>query len=151
MSTKSKPKIIPTPAETLCQFVPPFIQFLREGLAELNMSPARFQLLQVLSQGGATTMIELAGALSVTKRNVTTLVDGLEKDGLVTRDAHPSDRRSVLVDLTDHGTATFSAAAKVQRGHLDRLLQSLDPAQQAEMAAVLSRLIEALAERKQRP
>ncbi|MEM1277136.1 MAG: MarR family transcriptional regulator [Pseudomonadota bacterium] len=133
-----------SPAEAICQFIPPFMRFLREGLVDLNMSPARFQLLQALDQEGALSMIDLAQRLSVTKRNITTLVDGLEKDGLATRQKHPTDRRSTLVGLTEEGRARFAKAAEIQRLHLKGLLENLDQAQQAEMARALSHLTSAL-------
>ncbi|MEO1681585.1 MAG: MarR family transcriptional regulator [Pseudomonadota bacterium] len=120
------------------------MRFLRKGLAELNLSPARFQILKALNHGGALSMVELAGLLSVTKRNITTLVDGLEKDDLAARRPHPTDRRSTLVELTATGHAVFAQAAKAQRAHLERLLATLDPKQQKDMAQALTRLTQAM-------
>ncbi|MEM9781352.1 MAG: MarR family transcriptional regulator [Pseudomonadota bacterium] len=139
-----------TAAETLCAFVPPFMRYLREGLAKVNMSPARFQILQALRDQRALSMVELAARLSVTKRNITSLVDGLERDGLASRRPHPTDRRSTLVALTAAGEDTFSRAAKVQQDHLEALLANLDGAQQQEMAQALSHLLAALAANGQR-
>ncbi|MEO1132471.1 MAG: MarR family transcriptional regulator [Cyanobacteria bacterium J06639_1] len=130
----------PSPADAICQFVPPFMRFLRDGLAEVNMSPARFQILQALKQGGALSMVEVAERLSVTKRNITTLVDGLEGDGLAARRPHPTDRRSTLVELTPAGDAVFVRAAKVQREHLEELMANLDTDQQQDMARALTHL-----------
>ncbi|MEM1411276.1 MAG: MarR family transcriptional regulator [Pseudomonadota bacterium] len=132
------------PADALCQFVSPFLRFLREGLAGLNMSPARFQLLQTLSMEGERSMNELAERLSVSKRNVTSLVDSLEKDGLAKRQPHPTDRRSTLVVLTPTGAQRFSEAAKLQRTHLEGLLANLNERQQVEMAEALNALTHAL-------
>ncbi|MEM6637223.1 MAG: MarR family transcriptional regulator [Pseudomonadota bacterium] len=137
------------PADAICQFVPPFMRFLRDGLSELNMSPARFQILQALTESGALTMIALADRLSVTKRNVTTLVDGLEKEGLAGRHPHPTDRRATLVELTEAGADAFVRAADVQRAHLSGLLEDLDPAQQDAMTRALNQLTEAIATRRQ--
>lgn len=89
-------------------------------------------------------MVELADRLSVTKRNITTLVDGLEKDGLAARSPHPTDRRSKLVALTGTGERTFREAAKCQRQHLENLIANLEPDQQALMAKALVQLTEAM-------
>lgn len=51
----------------------------------------------------------------MTKRNVTVLVDGLEKDSLARRSPHPRDRQSKLAELTPSGEVAFSEAAKEQR------------------------------------
>jgi len=45
----------------------------------------------------------LGAEMKVTSAGVTFLVDGLEKDGLVERIAHPADRRMTYVQLTDEG------------------------------------------------
>jgi len=123
------------------------MRYLREGVAHVGLTPARFQVLQVLSVEGSVSMVELADRLSVTKRNITTLVDGLEKDGLALRQPHPTDRRSKLVSLTDSGRSRFADAAQVQRAHLEALLNQLDPAQQTALAQGLSQLTDALATR----
>lgn len=41
--------------------------------------------------------------LNVTLRNVTALVDALEKDGFVLRKDHPTDRRAIVLDLSEKG------------------------------------------------
>ncbi|MEM1132821.1 MAG: MarR family transcriptional regulator [Pseudomonadota bacterium] len=133
-----------SPADTICQFIPPFLRFLRDILAELNMSPARFQILQALKQGGALSMVEVADRLSVTKRNITTLVDGLEKEGLAVRRPHPTDRRSTLVELTSAGEALFTKAAALQKEHLEELLANLEPSRQKDMAQALTDLTNTL-------
>ncbi|TQV80531.1 MarR family winged helix-turn-helix transcriptional regulator [Denitrobaculum tricleocarpae] len=134
-----------SPADAICQFIPPFLRFLRQGMAELDLSPARFQILQALSKGQARSMVDLAERLCVTKRNITTLVDGLEKDGLAARRPHPTDRRSTLVVLTQTGEAVFVEAARVQTESLTELLGNLEPAEREAMAQALTHLTDALA------
>ena len=94
-------------------------------------------------------MVEVAERLSVTKRNITTLVDGLERDGLAARRPHPTDRRSTLVDLTLEGEAMFVRAAEVQRAHLETLMANLDKDQQQHVAEALIRLTEAMMAKNQ--
>ncbi|MEM1398878.1 MAG: MarR family transcriptional regulator [Pseudomonadota bacterium] len=137
-------------ADAICQFVPPFLRFLREGLSKVNVSPARFQIMQTLSGGSSLSMAELADRLSVTKRNITTLVDGLERDGLASRHPHPTDRRSTLVELTPEGNAVLERAAEVQREHLRALLANLDAAQQRQMTEALNHLMNAMVDGSQR-
>ncbi len=65
----------------------------------------------------------MAARLHVSPRNVTGLVDHLERDGLVARVADPADRRSVLARLTDQGRqridAIWEQAVHLQRDLLD--------------------------------
>jgi DNA-binding MarR family transcriptional regulator len=60
--------------------------------------------------------IELAKAIVLTRSGVTRLVDGLERDGLVTRVSCPSDKRGTLVELTAEGMRRLREAAET---HLD--------------------------------
>ena len=133
-----------TPRDAICSFVPPFLRYLREGVAKVNLSPARFQILQALGGGSVLSMVELARRLSVTKRNITTLIDGLENDGLAKRVPHPTDRRSKLVYLTEAGETLFEEATEVQREHLEKLLSHLDPLHQEELGKGLSLLTQAM-------
>src|SRR4051794_17088740 len=60
--------------------------------------------------------IELAKAVVLTRSGVTRLVDGLERDGLVTRVSCSSDKRGTFVTLTDAGANKLREAAGT---HLD--------------------------------
>jgi DNA-binding MarR family transcriptional regulator len=51
----------------------------------------------------------LAADLHVTPRTITALVDGLVATGFVSREPHPSDRRTTLVTFTERGRTTAQA------------------------------------------
>jgi DNA-binding MarR family transcriptional regulator len=81
----------------------------REGLSETRLS-----ILLMLRHGGAPVPLgALAARLHVSPRNVTGLIDHLERDGLVTRVPDPADRRSVLAQLTERGTERVDAMGDV--------------------------------------
>src|SRR5262245_38086809 len=75
-----------------------FGRWAQSHLHGCGVSPARTRLLGVLHCKGPQIMSGLSDALGVTPRNVTTLVDALEKEGLVRRLAVPTDRRATLVE-----------------------------------------------------
>lgn len=94
----------PTPVDRVLELVSLLqrdmaLSFERDGLTE-----ARAHLLWLL-RDGPVKQRELAEGLGVTPRNVTGLVDGLAADDHVVRRPHPTDRRAVLVELTDRGGA----------------------------------------------
>ena len=72
-------------------------------LERRGLTTARTHLLWVLYHGGPATQIQLADAIGVTPRNVTALVDALDATGFARREPHPTDRRAVLVHLTERG------------------------------------------------
>ncbi|QYJ99893.1 MarR family winged helix-turn-helix transcriptional regulator [Shewanella psychrotolerans] len=62
---------------------------------------------EILGANGAMRMKELAEKIGITTGTLTVQIDKMEKAGLVTRKAHVSDRRAILVDLTDKGVAVY--------------------------------------------
>lgn len=68
-----------------------------------GLTVPRTHLMWVLFHEGPQTQIHLAEQLGVTPRYITTLVDALDTTGLARREPHPTDRRAVLVHLTERG------------------------------------------------
>nr|WP_278499781.1 MarR family transcriptional regulator [Brucella intermedia] len=81
---------------------------MRRGLADYGLTEVRAHVLWELGTSERLTQRELAAALQVTPRNVTTLIDALESTGFVERTEHPSDRRAVIVVLTNKGQHAVS-------------------------------------------
>jgi DNA-binding MarR family transcriptional regulator len=72
-------------------------------LDKYGLSEGRLGVLFRLHRCGDTALGDLADALESTPRNITGLVDHLERDGLVERVPDPEDRRSVRARLTAAG------------------------------------------------
>ncbi|WP_340384438.1 MarR family transcriptional regulator [Streptomyces sp. SS7] len=70
--------------------------------------------------GEKTTQRELAEDLTLTSSGITRLVDRMEQMALVRRVPSPRDRRSVLVEATDHGRAVFVEAADAHARVVER-------------------------------
>jgi len=84
---------------------------MARGLQARGLTRARANALWEVAQHGPLTQRQIADRLRVTPRNVTTLIDALERTGFVTRTDHASDRRAVLIQLTKKGQA---AAARME-------------------------------------
>lgn len=69
----------------------------------------------------------LADDLTLTSSGITRLIDRMEEAGLVRRLPSPGDRRSVLVDSTDHGRAVFLQAAVVHADIVERYFVAAVP------------------------
>ena len=82
-------------------FVDAFMRWSKSKADANGPGLSRLRLLNTLHCEGPQKMADLAGALGVTPRSVTALVDGLEEDGVVRRMAHPTDRRVTMIELTD--------------------------------------------------
>src|SRR5688572_26286324 len=119
---------------------------MTRGLTERGLTRARATALWQIVQHGPMTQRELADLLLVTPRNVTTLVDALERTGFVTRTAHDEDRRAVLVRPTRKGTA----AARRMDTETARLADDLFGDLPAKDVATVNRVLAQLEERIQR-
>jgi DNA-binding MarR family transcriptional regulator len=86
------------------------------------------------------TMSELSRMLLVSNGNATTVVDRLEKDGLVRRSPSPSDRRTVHVALTPEGLTQFEALATNHQAEVSRLFAGLSEADLDMLTDILKRM-----------
>ncbi|NNG36366.1 MarR family winged helix-turn-helix transcriptional regulator [Nakamurella aerolata] len=78
---------------------------MRATLAkELGMSLHEFSALGYIDNAaGTATPKALAGNLYITTGSATALIDRMVDAGYVARAPHPTDRRSILLELTDEG------------------------------------------------
>ena len=65
-------------------------------------------------------MSELAERILHSKSGFTRVVDRMEQAGLVRRVRPEHDRRTILIVLTDHGTATMQNARRYHRDGIER-------------------------------
>ena len=104
-----------------------------------------YALLRVLQ--GADDRVsagELSGILLRSTGGVTQILDRLERRGLVERATDPSDRRKVLVGLTDPGLRLAKEAGAAYEAERDELLSSLPAGEVRRLDAAVRRLLDAL-------
>ena len=77
----------------------------RLTVSQVDLTPPQFQTLRLLWEQDGQPFKDLAVSLGCTRPTMTGIADTLEKNGLVTRQPNPDDRRSMLVALTEKGTA----------------------------------------------
>jgi DNA-binding MarR family transcriptional regulator len=113
----------------------------QKGLSEGRLS-VLFLLRHV--QPGGMPLGELAGRLNVSPRNVTGLIDNLERAGLVTRTPDPADRRSVLARITDRGTALLESIWDVTVQRRLRLVEGFSQDELVQLRHLCLRVVENL-------
>jgi MarR family transcriptional regulator, lower aerobic nicotinate degradation pathway regulator len=121
------------------------LSFLTLGLLERRAGEHRISVIQTRLLGvlrdRTPTMNELATLLGLDKSSATGLVDRAARRGLVTRVPSSSDRRVVLVDLTDAGRALVSEVSAGFEADVATLLERLPPADRSSLARLVSRLL----------
>lgn len=111
---------------------------LRENFAT---TLPRFDLLAQLDRApDGLTMGELSSRLMVTNGNVTALADALVREGLVLRQAHPSDRRSLCLRLSPEGKRVFDTMTPAHEGWIDLMMGELSRDELARLLDLLGKL-----------
>ena len=100
------------------------------------------RVMMVMADAEQVRMGELSAKLGVTARNVTTIVDGLEREGLLVRTPDPSDRRAILLELTPKGWNLIAAVHATQHELADWLFVALDTRERAELLRLLGKILE---------
>jgi len=114
----------------------------QEQLEPYGITWGQLRMLRLLSrQGEPMRMSELARAAGVVPRSATSVVDDLEAGGFVRRLADPADRRATLVEMTDRSVDVLSALRAGRTAGAQRLLDRLDPDQQAQLRSLLEELL----------
>ncbi len=86
------------------------------------------------------TMSELSRMLLVSNGNATTVVDRLEKDGLVRRTPSETDRRTVFVALTGDGMQQFEGLAVEHEAEVSRVFGGLSESDLDVLTDILKRM-----------
>jgi DNA-binding MarR family transcriptional regulator len=118
-----------------------FITMTTKALSHHGLSGAGRQALAVIEgAGGPLSPTVIAERLLVTTASMTSLLDTLERRGLVERTPDPHDRRRLLVSLTDEGrqvvdaflpqvvalqTAALARISERDRAHLRKTLEAI--------------------------
>lgn len=111
-----------------------FSSFYALSLEPHGVTFSQFALLLCLAQERPRKMSDIAQLLHVSLPAVTNLVDRLEGKRLIRRQAHPTDRRVTLIDLTAGG---LGLVAKTQGKTLQILTASYLHRSVAEQRAIL--------------
>jgi DNA-binding MarR family transcriptional regulator len=107
---------------------------VRRGSRDISLTS--LTTLATLDRSGPQRITDLALVEGVTQPSMTALVGILERDGYVVRRGDPSDKRVVLIELTEAGTELLRANAKA----FAQLIEQLPSDETAALLAALPAL-----------
>jgi DNA-binding MarR family transcriptional regulator len=114
---------------------------MNDRLGKHGLTPARAEVLWLLHRTGPRTQRELSELLKCTPRNVTGLVDALDRAGFVERTAHPRDRRAIVVRLSEPGRSLITGWDTDREYGTAQLLGGVPADDLAVFSAVLDRIL----------
>lgn len=132
------------PSEELLDLLHDVLRNARRDASERlgdAITPGQLRLLRTLDRMGPPRRLgELAEALDVAPRSVTSKVDQAAADGWVRRVPDPDDRRATLVELTDAGRERLDAVASSREAGVRARLDALDDDEQQTLLRLLRRV-----------
>lgn len=151
-ASKKFPDLDPSACES-------FLHLLRAGdeafahmernLTEHEISHGRFSVMMLLGKGCPAdgvgvglglTPAELAERAGVTRATMTGLIDTLERDGFVRREADPHDRRMMRVCLTPRGRDFVLQLLPGHFGRMAAVMSGLDVAERRTLVELLNKI-----------
>ncbi|WP_278264548.1 MarR family transcriptional regulator [Nocardia sp. AG03] len=108
--------------------------------APLGLTPHQARALRVAGEHDGLRLSAIAEALRISPRSATEVIDALQQAGLVTREPDPTDRRAVLVTVTDHGSRTLTTLSEARTREADEFFARLNDQERANLREILAKL-----------
>jgi len=109
-------------------------------MGDLDVTPGLFAVLVLVDCNPGLKQTELARAVHLDRSTVVSVVDSLERRGLVTRRTVAHDRRSNALELTSAGAALLRTLRRRVTAHERRLARSLSARERATLTELLGRI-----------
>jgi DNA-binding MarR family transcriptional regulator len=122
-----------------------------QALIPLGIRPRQVGLLLALRDDGPQSQQTLGARLNMDRTTTMQLVDALERQGVVVRQADPGDRRAYRVALTAAGRRTLRAVERDVRAVEADVLSGLSAAERRNLNRLLRLALERRQPRKGQP
>jgi DNA-binding MarR family transcriptional regulator len=106
-------------------------------LETIGLTPRMWGALNVLEGAGPTTQHGLCKSTGMDPSSMVATIDELERQGLVERRAHPTDRRAHALHVTDTGRETLTRGRKIALAAQDELLAPLSAEEREQLRSLL--------------
>lgn len=113
---------------------------LRPALRRDGLTPGQLGVLEALLHLGPMSPGEVCEKLLTSPANLTTVIDGLERHGLVRRERSAEDRRRVRLSLTPKGRRTIEEIFPRHAERITSLMDALEPREQEELGRLCRKL-----------
>lgn len=115
-----------------------------EKITDQGVAPRYLGLLGIVSANPGQPQNKLAEAIGLQKSSLVTILDRLEKEGILERRAIPQDRRARGVWLTPRGEHVVAELASRAAEHEEKMAHGIPPEDRERLVEMLGRVIENL-------
>lgn len=120
-------------------------QLLTRSAAHLGSHPAQLGCLWMLAHNDNISQRDLAEKLHVAPATVTTMLQRMEREGLVERHADEADQRLTRITLTDVGREAGRKHAAAYNEYVENVISPLSEKDRRELARLLNLLADNVA------
>lgn len=115
---------------------------LDRSVGRHGLSFGRYVALTVVWKAGraGTTAAEIADELKVTRATMTGLIDNLERDGLIVRERHTTDRRRIIIRCLPKAIAVLRQTGPEQARGVARAVSVLTIKEKKELIRLMAKL-----------
>ncbi len=142
-------KLLEVTHELLFQLLPLYFEklgviFKKADKNDLYCNKNQNRAILMIKRQGKITPTQLGRQLDMEKGSLTTLIDSLEGMNLLAREPYISDRRKVLLSLTQEGQEYFEQMIAAYQKYLAEILEDTPGEDIAEFAAHLEYVVKFL-------
>lgn len=117
-----------------------------ERLTEVGLTARQYNYLSVIYVEESVTPNEIGTLIHTANPTVTSMLNALERDGLIVREQHPADGRSSVVTLTPRGKLLYERAFQLHHDALEETMAVLSNDERKKLVDLLVRLGDSFAE-----
>jgi DNA-binding MarR family transcriptional regulator len=112
-------------------------RIIRNQRVDLSVSLTQLSAMATLQKKGPMSAGDLAAHERVQPPSMTKVLASLEEKRLVTREAHPTDKRQAIIVLTSAGLDLLDSERRQRDAWLSQRLAQLTPDERAALRAVI--------------
>jgi len=105
-----------------------------------SLTPSQFAVLESLYHIGSMTQGEISQKVLKSCSNMTTVIDNLEREGLVKRERDAKDSRVIHIHLTEAGSGKVEAVLPNHVATLVEIFKALSPTEQETLGELCKKL-----------
>ncbi|WP_435590679.1 MarR family winged helix-turn-helix transcriptional regulator [Nocardia sp. bgisy118] len=114
-----------------------------EELKEFGLSTSQYATLMMTAAQPGMSVADIAREVASTRQAANEMIGGLEKEGLIERRPHPTDRRTHQIQVTEAGMQRYAAARVAVARREAELEAGLTPAQRKAIREWMSGIADA--------
>ena len=110
-----------------------------------GLTASKFNILNLLSiKGGKMDQSDLVDQLLVGKSSISIVLNRMVRDNLIKREAHPKDRRQVVLVITEKGSELWRKIAPAYEAHVREIFGQVPLVHRNQFLQDLRKLYEAV-------